>query len=99
MTGREAGKVILLAVAWGWLALPSIGIAQSGSGRSTPGDSDRGSRDDRQIERRERAVERCKSQRGIDCDTPEGRREWLDQERTRREAVKDGSRHRLPPQR
>jgi hypothetical protein len=43
------------------------------------------------------AVERCKAQRGVDCDTPEGLNEWRLQERSRSEAVKDGSRHRLPP--
>ena len=41
----------------------------------------------------ERAVDRCKTQRGVDCDTPAGLNEWLLQERSRQEAVRDGSRH------
>jgi len=41
----------------------------------------------------DRAVERCKAQRGVDCDTPEGLREWVLQERSRAEAARDGSRH------
>ena len=45
----------------------------------------------------DRAAERCKAQRGVDCETPEGLNEWRLQERSRSEAVKDGSRHRLPP--
>jgi hypothetical protein len=32
----------------------------------------------------------------VDCDKPEGLKEWLLQERSRQEAVRDGSRHRLP---
>ena len=40
----------------------------------------------------ERAVERCKAQRGVDCDTPQGLQEWVLLERSRSEAVKDGSR-------
>jgi len=30
---------------------------------------------------------------GVDCDMPEGLKEWLLQERSRPEAVRDGSRH------
>ena len=46
----------------------------------------------------DRAKERCKLNRGVDCDTPEGMKEWLLQERSREEAVRDGSRHPLPAQ-
>jgi hypothetical protein len=46
----------------------------------------------------ERAKERCRLNRGVDCDTPEGLKEWLLLERTREEAVRDGSRHPLPAQ-
>jgi len=52
----------------------------------------------RLAERRAKALERCKANRGVDCDTPEGLREWLLQERTRREAVNEGSRRRPPAQ-
>jgi len=34
----------------------------------------------------------------VDCDTPEGLKEWLLLERSREEAVRDGSRHPLPAQ-
>jgi hypothetical protein len=45
-------------------------------------------------QRAARAEERCKLNRGVDCDTPEGLKEWLLQERSRQEAVRDGSRRR-----
>lgn len=32
-------------------------------------------------EERARGIERCKANRGVDCDTPEGQREWIEQER------------------
>ncbi|MBV8031626.1 MAG: hypothetical protein JO035_08975 [Betaproteobacteria bacterium] len=40
-----------------------------------------------------RARERCKAERGVDCDSPEGLREWELQDRSRQEAVQQGSRH------
>ena len=46
--------------------------------------------------RAERAKERCRLNRGVDCDTPEGLKEWLLQERSRQEAIRDGSRRRVP---
>ena len=45
----------------------------------------------------ERARARCRAERGIDCETEAGLREWRLQERSRAEAVREGSRHRLPP--
>jgi len=42
-----------------------------------------------------RAKERCKLNHGVDCDTPEGLKEWLLQERSRQEAIRD---RRLPTQ-
>jgi len=47
-------------------------------------------------QRADRAKERCRLNHGVDCDTPEGLKEWLLQERSRQEAIRDGSRHRLP---
>jgi aminoglycoside phosphotransferase (APT) family kinase protein len=47
-------------------------------------------------ERVDRAKERCRLNHGVDCDTPEGLKEWLLLERSRKEAVREGSRH-LPP--
>ena len=49
-------------------------------------------------QRADRAKERCTQNHGVDCDKPEGLEEWLLQERSRQEAVRDGSRHPLPPQ-
>lgn len=37
----------------------------------------------------ERARQNCAANNGVDCDTPEGLREWLLLERTRAEAVLD----------
>jgi len=45
----------------------------------------------------QKAKERCKAQRGTNCDTPEGLNEWMLQERSRQEAIRDGSRHRPAP--
>lgn len=41
---------------------------------------------------RERAIERCNNERGTDCETEQGLREWLLQERTREQAEAQGSR-------
>ena len=49
-------------------------------------------------QRIERAKERCRQNHGVDCDTPEGLKEWLLLERSREEAVREGSRHLLPAQ-
>ena len=46
----------------------------------------------------DRAKERCRLNHGVDCDTPEGLKEWLLLERNREEAVREGSRHLLPAQ-
>ena len=32
-------------------------------------------------EQRERGIARCRENRGVDCDTPEGQKEWVRQER------------------
>jgi len=47
-------------------------------------------------QRVDRAKERCTLNHGVDCDTPEGLKEWLLQERSRQEAIRDGSRRRVP---
>jgi uncharacterized protein HemX len=43
-------------------------------------------------EQRERAIARCKENRGADCESEAGLAEWLLQERTRDEAEADSSR-------
>lgn len=47
-----------------------------------------------QEQRAARAQARCRLNHGVDCDTPEGLKEWLLQERSRQEAIRDGSRRR-----
>jgi len=47
----------------------------------------------------ERAKERCKLNRGVDCETAQGLKEWLPLDRSRKEAVREGSRHLVPGQR
>ena len=47
-------------------------------------------------QRAARAKERCKLNHGVDCDTPEGLKEWVLQERTRQEAVRDRRRPTQP---
>lgn len=49
-------------------------------------------------QRADRAKERCRLNRGVDCDTPNGLKEWLLLERSRKEAVRAGSRHQVPVQ-
>ena len=46
----------------------------------------------------ERAKQRCRLNHGVDCDSPEGLKEWQLLERSREEAIRDGSRHPLPAQ-
>ena len=45
---------------------------------------------------RARAVARCKADRGVDCDTPQGLNEWVLQERSRAQAMREGSRRGSP---
>ena len=45
---------------------------------------------------RARAVARCKADRGVDCETPQGLREWELQERSRAQAMREGSRRGSP---
>ena len=46
----------------------------------------------------ERAKKRCGLNHGVDCETAKGLKEWLLLERSRAEAVREGSRHLLPAQ-
>jgi hypothetical protein len=74
------------------LALASAPVASQTQGPA----SDRAAA--KQQQRVDRARERCKLNHGVDCDTPDGLREWVLQERSRQEAVRDGSHRRLPAQ-
>jgi hypothetical protein len=51
-----------------------------------------GAQADEDSRQREAAIERCKQNRGTDCETEAGLSEWLLQERSREEAEDDGSR-------
>lgn len=46
--------------------------------------------------RHARAVARCKAQRGVDCDTAKGLHEWELVERSRAQAMREGSRRGSP---
>ena len=50
----------------------------------------------KQQQRVDRAKERCRLNHGVDCDTPEGLKEWVLQERTRQEAIRDRRRPTQP---
>jgi hypothetical protein len=45
---------------------------------------------------RARALARCKADRGVNCDTPQGLNEWVLQERSRAQAMREGSRRGSP---
>jgi hypothetical protein len=101
-------RTALLFVAW-------LGAAGQAAGQASTGASVQELQEERErliqqqlaqmrLERdqaRQRAVERCTLNRGVDCVTDEGLQEWLMQDRTRLEAVLDGARLRsgaLPPE-
>ena len=46
----------------------------------------------------ELAKERCRQNLGMDCKSGQGLKEWLLLDRSRNEAVREGSRHLLPEQ-
>ena len=79
--------VLPLALALAVLASAPV-VAQT---QNPPGD-----RAAAKAQRAEHAKERCRLNHGVDCDTPEGLKEWLLQERSRQEAIRDGLRRRLP---
>ncbi|MGE5639160.1 MAG: hypothetical protein ACM30H_03635 [Clostridia bacterium] len=59
---------------------------------------DRPSRPER-ADRSAKARERCKADRGVDCDSAKGLQEWELLERSRQEALRAGSRHLAPARR
>ena len=77
------------------VSAPAAAQTQNPAGERAADKSQRTERTD-QIKR---AKERCRLNRGVDCDTPEGLEEWRLRERRREEAARDGSRHLLPGQR
>ena len=60
------------------LGYGSIALAQTAEGPA-PKKADR--KKDSAQEQRKRAITRCRENRGVDCDTPEGLKEWIQQER------------------
>jgi hypothetical protein len=75
-------KTILLVLLGLVLALPVAAQQRPQKARSA----------DEAKRQRERAIERCKANRGTDCTTDAGLAEWLQQERSRSEAKAQGSR-------
>jgi hypothetical protein len=60
------------------LGVGSLALAQTAEG-PTPKKVDR--KKDTVQQQRARAIARCRQNRGADCDTPEGLKEWIQQER------------------
>ena len=60
------------------LVCGSLALAQTDTG-TTPKKIER--KKDSAQEQRKRAITRCRENRGVDCDTPEGLKEWIQQER------------------
>lgn len=60
------------------LGYGSLALAQSAEG-TAPKKVDR--KKDSAQQQRQRAITRCRENRGVDCDTPEGLKEWIQQER------------------
>jgi hypothetical protein len=71
-----AWKSILIACLG--LGFGSLALAQTAEG-PTPKKAER-KKDSAQAQR-ERALTRCRENRGVDCDTPDGLKEWIQQER------------------
>ena len=88
------------------LSLPALLFSLAAAAQSIPEGGgygrdrqlDRPSRPER-TDRASKARERCRADRGIDCESAKGLREWELLERSRQDAVRDGSRHIAPAQR
>lgn len=88
--GRALASVALLA----WLAAPAAPATAQYTGRDRMQLEQAHREEDalapQQAQRRmERARQNCAANRGVDCDSPAGLREWLLLERGRAEAVLD----------
>ena len=79
-------KRLLCAV---WLGLPLAILPLQAGAQSNSSPSAKPRPADRDKALRAKAVERCKANRGVDCETADGLKEWIDQERARA--------HRRPP--
>jgi len=90
--GRPSFLVISAAAAFVVAAGPTA-VAQTATAREAGVPRERQIDRPPRPERVARARERCKAERGVDCDSPEGLREWELQDRSRQEAVQQGSRH------
>jgi hypothetical protein len=71
-----------------WLVLLGLVAASPAAAQQAQQDAPA---DDSALQR-ERAIERCQANRGSDCESDAGLREWLLQERSREEAEAEGSR-------
>jgi hypothetical protein len=73
----RAGWTCIL-IASMWLASGPLARAQN------PENAPPNRTEDKRIsvpEQRERGIARCRANRGVDCDSPEGQKEWVSQER------------------
>jgi hypothetical protein len=71
-----------------------LGLLQAMPVRAADARTSQASRQEAEKDKRiDSARERCRANRGVDCDSEAGLKEWLLQERSRAEAVKEGSRH------
>ncbi len=64
-------------------ACACMSLVSAASGQATRGDGAKKPEPQKSEARlqRERAIARCKANRGVDCETPAGLKEWIDQER------------------
>lgn len=90
--GLPTGMIIdLRTLAMAMVVLASVEVVAET--QNSPGE--RAATKDQRVAR---AKERCRLNHGVDCDTPDGLKEWLLLERSRKEAVREGSRHLMPAQ-
>ena len=91
-TARKCGAALMIfvaAICTLALQLTPGAYAASGASGSSVGSSQKAATNS---ERVDKARERCRANRGVDCDSAAGVKEWVLQERPRAEAVRDGSR-------
>jgi hypothetical protein len=60
------------------LGVGALAVAQTADGTAQ---KKADTKKDAAPEQRKRAIARCRENHGVDCDTPEGQKEWIQQER------------------
>jgi hypothetical protein len=75
----------LAVVAWRSLLIACLGLGSTSFAYAQTAERTPPKKVDKQKEpaqvQRERGIARCRENRGVDCDTPEGQKEWIQQER------------------